>query len=250
MEIFVLPLSFIAFATTLWITSFFARLMSAKKPDIIWIFAAWLLGAIFSIGIVVSLKFVIFDKQILVVLTYLTPLLVFTIIYRLFNQMNWLAAITINITVLSVGIIAIVIVIISIGKPLDKTIINMVCDVGIIEKIKPIKSLDQADKEDYKEETILTDKDLLAPQVIAALEKQQKRQQKSYIEPKFQTISIRQVNGAIGYKIRLAKKNGKVLEGILSKISNDQLIVKQNLYGGMATTPIAMESVKSLEVYW
>ncbi|MCK5916977.1 MAG: hypothetical protein KAG34_01035 [Cocleimonas sp.] len=249
MEIFTLPLSLVAFASTLWITSFFARLMSAKKPDMVWIFAAWLLGIMFSISIVISLSLFVFDKHILVALTYLTPLVVFTIIYRFLNKMNWLAAITTNITAFSIGVIATVIVIISIGKPLDKTIISLADDIGLIEEMRPVESLEDADKEEYKEEATLTDQDLLSPQVIAALEKKKIRDQKSYIEPKFQLISIRRVNGAIGYKIRLSQKNGKVLEGILSKVRGSQLIVEKNLSGGVATTPIAMGSVKRLEVY-
>lgn len=248
MEMFALPLSLVAFAATLWITSFFARLMSAKKPELIWIFATWLLGIMISIGVVISLNLFIYDKQLLVVLTYLTPLIVLTIVYRLLNKMDWLAAITTNVTALAVGVIAAVIVIISIGKPLDKTIISMASDIGLVEEMKSSESLAEADGEEY-EEVILTDQDLLRPQVIAALEKKKIRDKKSYIEPKFQVISIRRANGAIGYKIRLAKKNGKVLEGVLSKIRGGQLIVQQNLYGGVATTPIAMRSVKKLEVY-
>ena len=248
MEMFALPLSLVAFAATLWITSFFARLMSAKKPELIWIFATWLLGIMISIGVVISLNLFIYDKQLLVILTYLTPLIVLTIVYRLLNKMDWLAAITTNVTALAVGVIAAVIVIISIGKPLDKTIISMASDIGLVEEMKPSESLAEADGEEY-EEVILTDQDLLRPQVIAALEKKKIRDKKSYIEPKFQVISIRRANGAIGYKIRLAKKNGKVLEGVLSKIRGGQLIVQQNLYGGVATTPIAMRSVKKLEVY-
>ncbi len=248
MEMFTLPLSLIAFVATLWITSFFARLMSAKKPELIWIFATWLLGIMISIGVVISLNLFIDDKQLLVALTYLTPLIVLTIIYRLLNKMDWVAAITTNITALAVGLIATVIVIISIGKPLDKTIISMASTIGLVEEIKPVESLAESDEEEY-EEVILTEQNLLSPQVIAALEKKKIREKKSYIEPKFQVISIRGAKGAIGYKIRLAKNNGKVLEGILSKIRDGQLIVQQNLYGGVATTPIAMGSVKKLEVY-
>ena len=248
MEMFALPLSIVAFVATLWITSFFARLMSAKKPDMVWIFAAWLVGAILSIGVVISLNLFVYDKQVLVALTYLTPLIVFTIIYRFLNKMDWIAAITTNITAFAIGVIATVIVIISIGQPLDKTIISMACDVGLVEEMKPVESLAKADEEE-SEETIITEQDLLSPQVIAALKKKEIRERKSYIEPKFQIISVRRANGAVGYKIRLAKKNGKVLEGVLSKISGGQLIVKQNLQGGVATMPIAMHSVKKLEVY-
>ncbi|HFC91350.1 MAG TPA: hypothetical protein ENJ51_00910 [Leucothrix mucor] len=248
MEMFTLPLSLIAFAATLWITSFFARLMSAKKPELIWIFATWLLGIIISTGVVISLNLFIDDKQLLVALTYLTPLIVLTLVYRLLNKMDWIAAITTNITALAVGLIAAVIVIISIGKPLDKTIISMACDIGLVEEMKPVESLAESDEEEY-EEVILTEQNLLSPQVIAALEKKKIREKKSYIEPKFQVISIRGAKSAIGYKIRLAKNNGNVLEGILSKIRSGQLIVQQNLYGGVATTPIAMGSVKKLEVY-
>ncbi|MCK5811196.1 MAG: hypothetical protein KAH00_08895 [Cocleimonas sp.] len=251
MEMFTIPLIIVAFAATLWITSFFARLMSAKKPDMVWIFVAWLLGAMLSIGVIISLSLFVVDKKILVTLTYLTPLIVLTITYRLLNKMDWIAAITTSITAFSIGIIAAVIVIISLGKPLDKTIINLASEVGLVEEINSAESLaDMSETEDEAYEAVtLTDQDLLRPQVIAALEKKKIREKKSYIEPKFQVISVRRASGAVGYKIRLAKKNGKVLEGILSKISGGQLIVKQNLQGGMVTMPITLGSVRKLEVY-
>lgn len=248
MEMFTIPLIIVAFAATLWITSFFARLMSAKKTDMVWIFTAWLLGAMFSIAVVISLNLFVIDKQILVILTYLTPVIVFTIIYRLLNKMDWIAAVTTSITAFSMGIIAAVIVIILLGKPLDKTIINLASEVGLVEK--PMESLaDVNEEDDAEEEVTLTEQSLLSPQVITALERKKIRERKSYIEPTFQVISIRRARGAIGYKIRLAKKNGNVLEGILSNIDGGKLIIKQNLQGGMVTMPITLGSVRKLEVY-
>jgi hypothetical protein len=251
MEMFTIPFIVVAFAATLWITSFFARLMSAKKPNMVWIFAAWLLGVMLSMGVVISLNLFVIDQQIRLTLTYLTPLIVLTIIYRRLNKMDWIAAVTTSITAFSIGVIAVVIVIISLGKPLDKTIINIASEVGLVEEIKPTESLAEVSEteDEAYEEVTLTDQDLLSPQVIAALEKKKIREQKSYIEPTFQVISVRRASGAVGYKIRLAKKNGKVLEGILSEISGGQLIVKQNLHGGMVTMPITLGSVRKLEVY-
>lgn len=250
MEMFTVPISILAFIITLWITSFFATLMGGKKVDMLWISIAWLIGIILSIAILVGLRFIILDKTTTVVLTYFIPLVVFTLIYRMINKMDWAAAITTNITAIAVAVIATVIVIISLGKPLDKTIISMATDAGLVDStITDNATMAEVDNEDYSEEVVLTDQDLLSPQVINALQQQKKRQQQSYIEPKFQLISLRRANGAIGYKVRLLKNNGKVLEGLLSKIEGGQLIVEQTLQGGIATTPILMQTVKTLEVY-
>ena len=250
MEMFLIPFSILAFVITLWITSFFATLMGGKKVDLMWIFIAWVLGVILSMAILVGLNFIILDKTITVILTYFIPLAIFTLAYRIVNKMDWAAAITTNITAVSVGVIATVIVIISLGKPLDKTIISIASETGLLNST-PIDNTAMAeiDDEDYREEAILTDQDLLSQQTIAALEQQKKRQQQSYIEPQFQIISLRRANGAIGYKVRLLKNNGKVLEGLLSKIEGKQLIVKQTLRGGIATTPISIQTIKKLEVY-
>ena len=250
MEIFTIPISILAFIITLWITSFFATLMGGKKVDMLWISIAWLMGIIVSIAILIGLNFIILDKTLNIVLTYSIPLIIFTLVYRIVNKMDWAAAITTNITAISMGVIATVIVIISLGKPLDRTIITIASDAGLFDAsaMNNIATAEVND-EDYRDEVLLTDQDLLSQQVIKALERNKKRQQKSYIEPKFQLISLRRANGAIGYKVRLLKNNGKVLEGLLSKIEDEQLIVKQTLQGGIATTPISMRTVKTLEVY-
>jgi hypothetical protein len=248
MEMFTIPLSFIAFVITLWITSFFARLMSAKKPNIMWILIAWLFGSTLSVTYLISLNIMVLDSSVLVVLTYFIPLLIFTIIYRILNKMDWIAAMTTSITTFSMAIISTVIVIIALGKPLDKTLITIASQIGIIKKTEADKLLTAEIEEEYQEQ-ILRDKDLLADKVITALEEQQKSRQQSYIEPQFQIISTKQASGVIGYNIRLAKNNGTILQGILSDIIDGQLMLKQNKYGGMATIPIAMHSVKRLEVY-
>jgi hypothetical protein len=249
MEIFTLPISFIAFILTLWITSFFARLMSAKQPSMLWILATWLLGSMLSVAPLVTLRLIVRDASLLIILTYLIPLVIFSIVYRVVNNMDWIAAITTNITAVSIAVISTVIVIIALGKPLDKTIITIASQIGIMKKATENESLlTKMEEETYDEKTI-TAKDLLADKVIAALEEQQKRRQQRYIEPQFQIINTKQANGAVGYTIRLVKKNGTLLQGILSNIIDGQLIVKQTLHGGIATTPITMHSIKTLEVY-
>jgi hypothetical protein len=250
MEMFTVPISILAFIITLWITSFFATLMGGKKVDMIWISIAWLMGIILSVAILVGLSFIILDKTLNIILTYSIPLIIFTFVYRLVNKMDWAAAVTTNITAISVGVISTVIVIILLGKPLDKTIITIASDVGLMNASAMNNvAVFEVQDENYKEEMVLSDQNLLSPQVINALERNKKRQEQSYIEPKFQLISLRRANGAIGYKVRLSKNNGKVLEGLLSKIEGQQLIVKQTLQGGIATMPISMRMVKTLEVY-
>jgi hypothetical protein len=174
---------------------------------------------------------------------YIIPLFIFTIVYRFFNKMNWMAALTTTITAFSVGIILMVIVIISLGKPLDKTIVTMAIKVGFVAE----NSSDETISEDFEEEIIFSEQELLSPEVKMALGKQKKEE--GYKKRSFHFISLKKANGVIGYKIRLVKINGKVFEGILSDIESGQLIIEHRLYGGVATTPIAMNSVKKLEVY-
>jgi hypothetical protein len=249
MEMFTIPLSLIALLVTLWITSFFARLMSAKKPCMVWIFIAWITGSILSVAAIISLNLLTLSNPVHLILIYLVPLLIFTLVYRLLNKMDWIAAITTNITSFSMGVIAIVIVIISLGKPLDQTIILLASKVGLVNSVTSAEVIAASDNEEEIEGTVFTDQDLLRPMVISALKQQKKRQQKNYIEAKFNIMSIRRAKDAIGHTIRLSKKNGTVLEGVLRQITDEQFILQQTVQGGIATTPITMKSVKTLAVY-
>ena len=249
MEMFEIPFSILAFLITLWITSFFATLMGAKKADTVWVLMAWSVSLLLSIVVLVGLNFIGLDQTITLVLTYFIPFVIFTFVYKILNKMNWVAAITTNITVISVGVIATVMVIISVGKPLDKTIISLASDTGLLLDNTNMAVLDEEEEYEYEEEELLTDQDLLSEKVIAALERQKKRREQAYNAPKFQLISVQRANGAIGYRVRLLRNNGHVLEGLLSTIENEEFIVKQTLQGGVATTPIAISSVKKLEVY-
>jgi len=245
MEMFTIPLSIIAFLITLWVTSFLAGLMRAKKPQMVWIFMAWITATLLSIVGIFSLRYLLIDKLIIEVLMYLIPLSLFTFIYRFMNKMNWMAAITTTTTAFSVAIIAVVMLIIALGKPLDKTIITMASTVGFIEE----QFVEKTVSEELEESEVFSEQELLNPQVRTALEAQKERQQQSYKQLTFKRISTQQAKSAIGYKIRLAKINGKVFEGTLSNIQHGQLIIEHRLYGGVATTPIALNSVKRLEVY-
>ncbi|HIO92475.1 MAG TPA: hypothetical protein EYG68_06460 [Leucothrix mucor] len=252
MEMFTLPLSVIAFAVTLWITSFFARLLNAKKANMAWIAVSWLIGIILSVVAVIGVNILALEQYLEVAATYFLPLVIFTLVYKVINQMDWMAALTTNIVAIAVGIIAVVLTIVSLGKPLETTIVNLASKAGFLDKNIAEKSdtlMAEVDVEEDEIEPVFKDADLLNPRVIKALAIQKNQKEKGYKEPKFHLISVRYASGAIGYKVRLSQNNGKIVEGSLSKIQGGQLVVKQNLYGGIATTPIAISSVKKLEVY-
>ena len=162
--------------------------------------------------------------------------------------MDWITAITINITSFAMGVIATVIVIITLGKPLDKTIILLANKVGLVSTLSSAE-VSATSQEEEIEDVVFTEQELLAPRIRSKLKQQQKNQQRSYIEPTFNIINMRRAKGAIGHTIRLSKKNGTVLEGILQQITHEQFILQQTLQGGIATTPIAKVSVKTLAVY-
>lgn len=253
MDILTLPLSIIAFIATLWITSFFAQLLHAKKSDMVWIALSWLVAVIISIAMLLGVKLLVIDPYLEVAAMYFLPLLSFTLVYKIVNKMNWGAAITTNVIAITVGAIAVVVTIISSGKPLEKTLTEIATAAGFVDDVivdnTTVSSNDIDDTEKEFMDAILTDVDLLSPKVAAALKTQKKREAKSYKEPEFQLISLRRASGAIGYTIRLLQNNGEIVEGSLRKIRGGELIVKQNIYGGTAITPISMSSVKKLEVY-
>ncbi len=252
MEMLTLPLSIAAFGVTLWITSFFATLLSAEKAGLEWIAVSWLIAGAVTAAALFGVNILALDKYLEVAALLFIPLVTFTLTYKLVNKMNWTAAITTNVVAVAVAIIATVSTIIVLGKPLDKTLMEIASSVGLVDKVVAEDIAVSESDDEYEEEVIdpvFKETDLLSPKVATALEQQKKREEKYYKEPKFRVINIRHVNGAVGYKIRLSQNSGKVIEGSLRNVRGGELIIQRNLYGGVATIPIAMNTVKKLEVY-
>ncbi|MCK5902934.1 MAG: hypothetical protein KAG28_07270 [Cocleimonas sp.] len=255
MAMFTIPLYLLAFVITLWITSFFARLLHAEKPDMAWVLLVWVFGIGLSFGILFGFKSIVTDKLFLLLASYSIPFLILTLSYKFINKMNWAGAITTNITAIAVGIISTVIMIVLLGKPLDSTIIHLASRVGLAQDV-PVaeekeRTIDQSIDIDHDIVPVLKDKDLLNPHVIVALKRQQNANELSYKGRKFQPISIRRVNEIVGYTIRIEKVGGSVWEGSLNKVEEKggELVIKIILAGGTATAPIAISSITKLEVY-
>lgn len=251
MEILIIPISIVAVAITLWLTSFFAKLMHAKKGDIVWIAVALLLGIALSAGVIIAARLFIYDDLQQKIVMFASPFLIFIILHKLVNGMDWAGAFTTHITALSVGVIAFVVAVIAMGKPIDKTVLELASQAGFYEAPTEV-SADVAatdELEESEEEPTYTEKDLLNPKVAKALERQEKLIQRDYRPARFRVISTSNARGAIGYKVRLSQNTGKIMEGSLTSVDAGQLILKQNLHGGIATTPIAINSINKLEVY-
>ena len=165
MEMLTLPLSLVAFAATLWVTSFFAQQLHAKKADMAGIALSWLIATIASVVMLFGITLLAIDKYLAVAAMYFLPLLSFTLVYKMVNKMNWGAAITTNIIAIAVGVIAVVVTIISSGKPLEKTLTEIATTVGLVDEVvvdnnTAVSENDVGKVEEELVDIILTDADL------------------------------------------------------------------------------------------
>ncbi|MCF6206973.1 MAG: hypothetical protein L3J47_08815 [Sulfurovum sp.] len=217
MEMLTIPLSIAAFVATLWITSFFAKQLHAKNAGLEWVALSWLIAGIASVAMLVGIDILALDKYLEVAAMYFLPLVIFTVAYKAVNKMNWAAAVTTNVIAMTVATIAIVLTIVVSGKPLEKTLAGLASTAGLVDKVAvdsmDVSTLDREESDDDDIELVsITDADLLSPKVAAALESQKQKEKRSYKEPKFRLISVRNASGAVGYKIRLLQIMGKPTE--------------------------------------
>ena len=103
---------------------------------------------------------------------------------------------------------------------------------------------DETSAED--EALAVTELDLLSPSAARDIKKKEKR---VYVEPKFRVISISNIYSAVGYKIRIHRKNGNVIVGGLKHIDGNDAVISKYSSKGTVEMPISMAKIHKLEVY-
>jgi len=248
-----------AVGLTLFVVSKIAKMLHAKRPEINWVILASFLG-IFLAG----LAWVILDifvqglKPIeMLVISLVVMLVVSSAAFKYINQMSWSSAVTTNIANIVIGIITIVAATVLNGESVEDTFystskavksnINMVESVATGNTVGiPEEEIIEDEAIDEEEELIVTELDMLP--AGAAIEKAAKKR-RIYIEPKYQVISINSINSVVGKSIKIYKKNGGVVSGLLTNLQGNDAVISQRLSGGTATTPVSLVSIKKLEVY-
>jgi len=263
MEMLVFPVAIATFLITLFLTSHIAKQVHGKHWKMPVIFMSWVVGGIFAFLAYVSLDVLPIaelDSTIVLVLKFALPLLLSTLVFMLLIRLNFMSAFTVNVAGLFIGLILAVVAVVVLGHPLDRAVNTsnialQTAKENVVSMItgKPVDKealakLDPAEEEEVVEELdpVYTDKDFLPPSAQKALEVQE---EKIYTQPHYRNINVLNARRVVGKRVRASWKDGKVSVGKLEAVQGSDLIVSLRRKEGTAQVPIAMSSLKKLEVY-
>ena len=260
MEMLTFPILIVAVLITLWLTSHIAKQLHARHWKMPVIFGSWVVGFIFSMASLILLDVLTLEPMLKLGLQIGLPLFFTTLAYVLFTQLGATSAFTTNIAGLFIGLILSVVTIVSLGLPVEKTfasaselftstksqITSMITGKEVIPTLAEAEIEAEVESEEDVVEKVYTTHDYLTPEAQAAMEKQKN---KVYTDPHFRDMSIYNARRAIGMRVRVSWKSGKVSKGKLDAVQGGDLIVTLRRKEGVAQVPIAMSSLKKLEVY-
>lgn len=258
MEMLTFPVLILAVLITLWLTSHIAKQLHARHWKMPVIFACWVVGFIFSLASLILLDVLTLEPMLKLGLQIGLPVFFTTLAYVIFTQLGVASALTTNVAGIFMGLIISVVAIVALGLPVEKTFTsanlifsNSKAQLTSLITGKPVevKSAAKAEVvpevEDVVEPSYSTN-DFLPPAAQAALERKKKR---TYTDPHYRDMSIFNARRAVGMRVRVSWKDGKSAAGKLDAVQGGDLIVTLRRKEGVAQVPIAMSSLKKLEVY-
>ncbi len=274
-----------AFIITLFLVSKIAKMLNAKRPDIGWVLFALVAGGVLATIAVIALGIFVKgqDPNIMLAITLVSAFLLSTAAYKYINNLNWSGAFTLNIASMAIGLLTMVAAVVLNGKPLNETLNSVNSSLSNISNGELVMSpateqkdinatADQGEADDLTnnpannpeapiasdvlnsendmltddEEPVITELDLLPP---SAAHEIKKKQQKVYIEPKFRVISIGNIQSAIGYRVRIHRRNGNTITGALKRVSDGDAVVSRYTNKGTVVMPISLAQIHKIEVY-
>lgn len=265
-----------ALGITLWLVSYIAKMLHAKRAGIGWIFLAWITGTILAALVMIPLGMFgqDIDPLILFIVTIVLSLIISSAAYKYINQMGWGGAVTTNIASSVIGLVTMVLAVVLSGNSIKETIGSI--DIAGLNNPSILSAMNEdnipldnfsdnndsattdtdgqefagndseaiaTEEEDL--EPIFKETDLLPKGTI----KEMQVKEKPYVAPKYHVVSIGNINSLIGRSIRVSKSNKKVVAGSLLRIRGNDAIIKQRIHGGEATVPVSLTSIRKLEVY-
>ena len=252
---------FVAFAITLFLVSKIAKMLNAKRPNIEWVLMSLIFsGALAAIPLILLGMFVQgFDPNVMLAITLVLTFIVSSAAYKYLNQLNWSGAFTLNIASIAIGLLTAVAAIVfngeSVKENLDFINISAKNNVSMIQSIST-KNLntDKSESEiandqdelSTNKEDVITELDLLPARAVNNIKKKEKR---VYKEPKFRVISINNIHSAVGYRIKIHRKNGNTIIGGLKRVDGNDAVISQYTSRGTVIMPISMSKINKLEVY-
>jgi len=259
-----------AIGITLFLVSYIAKMLLAKRPGMGWVFLAWITGGILATVAMIPLGMFAteLDPQVLFIVTLVLSFIISSAAYKYINQMGWGGAFTTNIASTVIGMITFVAVILVNGHSIQGTLESFeqlakqkeAVSGALAEGDFTVDSLSvavQATEEEFADsednladadeemEPVFKENDLLPKGAV----REQQAKQKPYVAPKYHVVSIGKIGSYIGRPIRVNRTNGKTIKGALVAIRGNSAVIKRRIHNGLATTPIALSTISKLEVY-
>lgn len=256
-----------ALGATLWLVSYIAKMLLAKRPGMGWILLAWITGSVLAAIAVIPLSMFggDLDPQILFIATLVLSFIISSAAYKYINQMGWGGAFTTNIASSVIALVAIVLAVVLSGNSLKETFntVNMAAqqNASLAESyVDNGQAGDQVDDQtldnenEVLEETANLDDDLEpvfkeVDMLPKGAVKELQAKQKPYVSPKYHVVQIGRINSLVGRSIRIRKSNGRVVAGSLQKVRGNNAVIKQRIHGGEAVIPVSIATIRKLEVY-
>ena len=263
MEMLTFPVVIVIFLVTLFLTSHIAKQVHGKHWKMPVIFMSWLVGGIFAFLTLVSIDLLPMDEldpMIMTGIKYVLPFLVSTLVFMLLVRLDFFSALTVNAAGLFIGLILSVAAVVLLGHSIQQTatagnIALQTAKANTLSMItgKPVNqeklaALAPVEEEFFEEEVepVYTEKDFLPPSAQKALEK---KEATVYTQPHYRATSIFNARRIIGKRVRASWRDGKVSVGKLEAVEGGDLIISLRREEGTAQVPVAMSSLKKLEVY-
>lgn len=270
---------FAAFVITLLSVSRIAKMLNAKRPDIGFIILATLTGSILAAVTIVSLGLFVPDLEpkVMLVFTLMIIFILSSAAYKYINQLKWSGAFTLNIASMAIGTMTLVAAIVLNGNSLNKSLDLVAATLNESASFKSTLSTSDAEISNDTdtnnpdgstltgssqinknalnadneiladdEEAVISELDLLPASTVRAIKKKEKR---VFVEPKFRVISIASIHTAVGYRIRISRKNGNTITGGLRRMNGNDAVISQYTSRGTVVMPISLSKINKLEVY-
>jgi len=270
---------FAAFVITLIVVSKIAEMLLAKRPNIGWVLLASLVGSGAAIIAYVLLSLFIngIDPMVMMIVSLSVMFIVSSAAFKVINQMSWSGAVTTNIANIVIVLITMTAAVVLNGKSLEEelSVLNTVTkdNMSVVEteyqnnafddealldvvegdslsmdgaeEVLPETASELADFGE-EEELQITERDLLPPSAVKAIERKKKV---VYKEPKYHVTQVGNIRTLVGYTVRVLKSNGNTISGALKKVSGSEAYIEQRISNGTAVAPIEIAKIRKLEVY-
>lgn len=244
----VLPLLIIAVAfLVIVLTSYgLAKFLKMKRAQLPWIVASWVvaLGAAFAMY-ESGLNYFEVDGVAVFAVGFVMLLLMFIGVLR----SGFMGAVTLIVASIAVGVLLLGGGYFALGQSEKKDVMQVLSSLMPQSELvdldfEPRPVAVSSDIEDTAEDTYFSENDLLPPGVV-------KSKEIVVLARSYKEIGQDQVGRYKGYKVRITKRDNKILKGTIIGERSNRLVISHYVSegNGLIEAPVKFSSIKKMEVY-